>query len=413
MAFRGLFDSQASVPGDRKVGGLSKAMVMLSSVNSSALLTITGANKTRNYKRTSYEWTEKQHHNGLGFIVSNHGDPQGCMLQFNDTSWIVENMILFVPATGEFLFVGAVSELSVTVTRGYGTGQITDIIPNDMSDVMVIRVGTAFEEGSCRPTAISMLPGVPKITYTQIFRTTWALTGTAATVEYNHGDITRRMKRDTLMMHAKDIEMAFLLGVKSNGMLNGRPHRSFDGLYRQLRTNIAMPCDGILTKAQFDMFLEVIFSYTIEGRPNERIALCGRHALTLITRLVEMNSHYILEKGDRSYGFDIRTWTTPHGDITLVPHDLLTSLPGHHSDIILLHPDSLHALFMREAEEEKDILQESCGLDAKIGGLLSELTFAVEGELTGGIFTGICDVAADPTPIQITTPHIPGVHPGC
>lgn len=413
MANRGLFDSNSSFAGDRKVGGLSKAMVLLQSVNSSALLTITGANKTRNYRRTSYEWTEKQHHHGLGFIVNNHGDAQGCMLQFNDTSWIVENMVLLVPSTGEFLFVSSVSELTVSVKRGYGTGIIRDINPSDMSNVMVIRVGTAFEEGSCRPTAISMLPGVPKITYTQIFRTTWAITGTAAAVEYNSGDIKPRVKRDTLMMHAKDIEMAMLLGVKSNGILNNRPHRSFDGLYRQLRTNIAMPCNGILTKTQFDMFLEVIFSYTIDGRPNERIALCGRHALTLITRLVERNSHYILEKGDRSFGFDIRTWTTPHGDLTLIPHDLLTNLPGHHSDIIVLHPDSLHALFMREAEEDKMPLEESCGLDAHIGGLLSELTFAVEGELTGGIFTGICDVAGEPTQVQLVTPPPAYVNEGC
>jgi Family of unknown function (DUF5309) len=416
MSVKGMFASDMSVPGDRKtnMSGLNGALVQINAVNMAPLLTMVGAQTTRGYRSTSVEWTEKQHLTGLGFIIGNHGAPTGCVLQVADSSWITEHMIFLVPSTGEYLFVTGVSGNTINVKRGYGNNHKAPIIPTNTSHVMIQRIGTAFHEGSMRPAAVANLPGIPRANFTQIFRNTWAITRTARMVEYNLGDLKTRLKRDALMMHVQDIERSFLLGIKSNGVMNNQPHRSFDGILRQIQTNIAAPADGILTKAMMDTFLEVIFSHNIEGTANERIAFCGRHAITLINRLVEMNTQYILTEQTKKYGQDIATWVTPHGSITLMPHEMLTNMPGHHSDIILLHPRSVHAYYMYEGDDTCDAGDCGAGgIDADVGGLISELTIALKGELTAGIMTGICDVAADPQRMQIIEPHKAPIHAGC
>jgi Family of unknown function (DUF5309) len=416
MSVKGMFASDMSIPGDRKsnMNGLNGALVQLNAVNMAPLLSMVGAQTTRGYRSTSVEWTEKQHLTGLGFVVGNLGAALGCVLQVADSSWITENMIFLIPSTGEYIFVTGVSGNTINVKRGYGNNFKAPIVPTSTSHVMIQRIGTAFHEGSERPSAVANLPGIPRVNYTQIFRNTWAITRTARMVEYNLGDLKARLKRDTLMMHTQDIERAMLLGIKTNGVMNNQPHRSFDGILRQIQTNIASPADGILTKPMMDTFLEVVFSHTIEGYANERIAICGRHAITMVNRLVEMNTQYILTEQTKKYGQDISTWVTPHGNITLMPHELLTNMPGHHSDIILLHPRSVHAYYMYEGED--DCMADDCavgGIDADIGGLISELTIALKGELTAGILTGICDVAATPQLMQMVEPHKAPVHSGC
>ncbi len=412
MSYKGMFASDGSMTGDRKLG-FAGAMVTLGMVAAAPLLTIMGANTTRSYRSTEHQWVEKSAIIGINYIIGNHGSAKGCALKLADTSWVTENMVFMVPSTGEFLFVTGVSGQTVQVQRGFGNGFVADITPNQNSDVVIQRIGTAFPEGSERPTA-SASQGFPKFNYTQIFRNTWAITRTAKMVDYNMGEMKPRLKHETMAMHMQDIETAILLGVRSSSYMNNQPLRSMDGIYRQIATNIASPAGGILTKQMLDTFIEVVFTYNIQGKQNRRIAVVGRHALTLISRLAELSAGYELTGRQNYFGFDIDTWVTPHGDITLMPHELLSQLHGRRSDIILLHPDALHAYFMYEGEEDNVGPNGSTGgIDGDIGGIISELTIAVKGELACGVMTGICDVAPRPILMQMAEAYTPPTHPGC
>jgi hypothetical protein len=66
---------------------------------------------------------------------------------------------------------------------------------------------------------------------------------------------------------------------------------------------------------------------------------------------------------------------------------------------------------MYEGQEDSMRKEDTDGVDADIGGLTSELTMAFKGELTAGLFTGICDVAGTPTRMQLVNPHKAAVHP--
>lgn len=414
MAFKGLFSSDGSMAGDR-IQGFSKTLIEYEAVNMAPLLAITGARTNRGFRQTSYQWTEKQKLTGINYIVGTGGNPRASTMQLADTSWVTEHMLFMVIATGEFLFVSGISGNTVTFVRGYGTGEVSDITPSSTRHVEIQRIGTAFHEGSERPEAVALNAGQPRFNYTQIFRNTWAVTRTAKSVNYQHGDIKTRAKRDCLNFHMMDIEMAMLFGVRASGVHNNQPHRSMDGLYRQIFTNIASPAGGILTERALNTFLQVVFSNGIMGRSNgSRIAICGIQMITHINNLVRNSTQYTIGSRETSFGISITEWVTPYGVVNFLPHDLLSNTPGRRSDLIVLHPDAINVHYMYEGEDDTGIdNNNTMGIDGDIGGLISELTMSVEGELCCGILTGVCGTAPSPMPVQLIEPYTPPRHTGC
>lgn len=414
MAVKGMFSSDASLTGDR-IQGFSKALIEYEAANMAPLLTILGGRTQRGYSSTSYEWTERQRITGINYIVDNGGNPNGASMRLADTSWVTEHMIFMVISTGEFLFVSGISGSVVTFVRGFGNNQVRPISPSSTRHVEIQRIGTAFHEGSERPEAVALHAGQPRFNYTQIFRNTWSVTRTAKQVNYRMGDIRKRNKMDCFNLHVRDIEMAMLFGIRSSGVHNNQPFRTFDGLYRQIQTNIASPAGGILTERALNTFFQVIFSTGIQGKRNDqRIAICGTHAITHINNLVRGSTQYQITGGETMFGMNITEWLTPYGRIKLMPHEILSSTPGRRSDIIVLHPDALNAFFMYEGEEEDTTENGNAnGIDGDIGGLVSELTMSIEGELACGIMTGICGSAPTPQPMQIVEPYTPPRHTGC
>lgn len=411
MAQHGIFATVDADPSTVKPG-FEGAMIYYTAANMAPLLTALGAKADRNYNDVRIEWSEKQHITGVNGIVFNHDNPLGCVLTFADTSWITENTLFMVIETGEIIFVRAIEGNVVTVDRGFGDTACLPIEPNEASDVVIQRIGTAFAEGSERPDPVSFYH-TTKFNYNQIFRNTWAVTRTAAQLNYREGDLTSRLKKECMMMHVRDIEMTLLFGVKSMSYHNSQPLRTMDGLYRQISTNIAAPYDGVLTAPMLDNFLERIFSRNIDGQANRRIAICGRGFITLVNRLARLSVHYMVDGTQDFYGQDVTKWVTPHGTIELVPHDILSEVPGYRNDLIVLHPGAITVKYLYEGKHDHMGAQGNDGVDAHIGGLITEMTMMLKGELTCGIMTGVCDVAGESQPFYLTNPHVSIPNPGC
>lgn len=411
MAQHGIFATVDADPTNVKKG-FEGAMIHYGSANMAPLITALGARADRNYNDVRIEWSEKQHITGVNGIVFNHGNASGCVLTFADTSWVTENTLFMVIETGEIIFVRGIEGNVVTVERGFGDTACSPIEPNEASDVVIQRIGTAFPEGSERPDPVSFYH-TTKFNYNQIFRNTWAVTRTAAQLNYREGGLVQRLKTEAMMMHVRDIEMTFLFGVKSMSYQNSQPLRTMDGLYRQICTNIAAPFDGVLTAPMLDNFLERIFSRTIEGKSNRRIALCGRGFITLVNRLARLSTQYYTDGTKDFYGQDVTKWVTPHGSIELVPHDILSEVPGYKNDLIVLHPDAISIKYLYEGKHDHMGAQGNDGVDAHIGGLITEMTMCLKGELTCGIMTGVCDVAGESQPFYLANPHVSTPNPGC
>lgn len=406
----GLFSTLNDDPKDVK-SGFDGAMISYGTANMAPLITALGGNTMRGWDDIKVEWTEKRKRTGVNYIVSNQGQPDGYHFELADCSWVTPNTLFMVLSTGEVIMVVGVEGRKITVIRGFGGSATSPIVPSAVSDVTILRIGTAFPEGSERPAGASEY-NQSRVNYTQIFRNTWALTRTAR-MRARKKDLKAQLRRDTLMMHVSDIEMSMLFGIRSSGTQDNMPLRTMAGLYHQIRTNIASPSGGILTKAALDYFLERIFETEIEGQPNTRIAICGVGFITLVNRLAEASRHYIMDGTEDFFGQAVHVWKTPHGTIKLVPHGLLSSIPGRRNDLIILHPGAFKVYYMYEGEEEHEGIQGNQGIDADVGGLISEVTMALKGELACGIMTGVCDIAVDPKPIMITTPYKPTPNLGC
>lgn len=411
MPQQGLFSTVDASP-KHTMQGFAGAMCTYGTVNMAPLITTIGGSTDRSYNDVRIEWSEKQPITGINYIVSNQGDGMSCTLTFAEGCFVTENTLFMVIETGEILFVVGVSDNVVTVERGFAGSTILPIVPDASSDVVVQRIGTAFPEGSDRPDPFSFYT-TSKINYNQIFRNTWAVTRTAAQLNYRDGDLKKRLKKDALMMHVRDIELTILFGVKSMGYQNSQPLRTMDGLYRQISTNIASPADGILTAPMLDDFIERSFYHTIDGKANTRIAICGHGFITLVNRLARLSTQYHVSGTMTKYGQAVTEWITPHGSLMLMPHYLLSEIPGYRNDLIVLHPDAISLHYLYEGHEDHMGIQGNQGVDAHVGGIISELTMKLCGELTCGILTGVCDVAGESQPFYLAEPHVSVPNGGC
>jgi hypothetical protein len=151
------------------------------------------------------------------------------------TSDVLPGMLMRAESTGEVVIINSVlNATQVSVTRGVGStaGAIAD-------NVNLYQTGNAFEESSVRPNALQINP-VRITNYTQIFRNTWALSGSAQATQVIAGETTVAENRmDCAAFHAADIEKALFFGTKSTGTRNGQPFRTMDGLINIVRANAA------------------------------------------------------------------------------------------------------------------------------------------------------------------------------
>ena len=142
------------------------------------------------------------------------------------TTNVLPGMLMRFQSTGEVVIINQVlSATQILVGRGIGSTAGAIAI-----NVYGYQTGNAFEESSIRPNALQINP-VRITNLTQIFRNTWALSGSAQATQVIAGDSTIAENRsDCAAFHAADIEKALFFGTKSQSTRNGQPFRTMDGL---------------------------------------------------------------------------------------------------------------------------------------------------------------------------------------
>lgn len=246
---------------------------------------------------------------------------------------ILPGMIFRNERTGENVICNTVgSSTSVTVARGIGSVAAAAI--NDNDDFF--QVGNAFEESSTRPTANNIVP-VRITNYTQIFRNTWALSGSAQATDVIAGDSTEAENRqDCAAFHAADIEKALFFGQKSSGTRNGQPFRTMDGLHQIVNTLSYYPpsyaavnvnAAGATTNwTQLEGFLDPVFDQATDPKgSNERVLFVGGAAKLVLNNIGRLNGTYQLVDGQTNWGLQFSTLTTARGKFRIIEHPLFNS----------------------------------------------------------------------------------------
>ena len=243
-----------------------------------------------------------------------------------DTTNILAGMVLRVDTTGENLLVlSVVSGVSLTVRRGFGTIAAAAIA----ASVKLWMVGNAYEESSLRPASL-LITAVRVTNYTQIFRNTWAVSGTnAATAVIAGGTPDAESKTDCAMFHAIDIEKALIYSQKYQGVLNSQPIHVMDGLLNILAASAAgniSTLGGTTNWTQLEAALDPVFNQVTDPKnPNMRALFVGGIARRVIHAIARLNSTYYIQGQTTEWGLQFDTIKTPRGSFNIIEHPLFNA----------------------------------------------------------------------------------------
>lgn len=311
-----------------------------------------------------------------------------------DTTNILPGMVLRVDSTGENVLVLTVaSGTSLTVRRAFGTVAAVAIA----AAVKLWMVGNAYEEASVRPASL-LITAVRVTNYTQIFRNTWAVSGTtAATSVIAGGTPDAESKMDCAMFHAVDIEKALLYGQKYQGTLNTQPIHTMDGLLNVLGTLAAgnITTLGATTNwTQLEAALDPMFAQVTDPKnPNMRALFVGGIARRVIHAICRLNSTYYIQGQTTEWGLQFDTIKVPRGTFNIIEHPLLNAYGNtttwakmaiamdltSYGLVYMQGRKTLNADFNGQGQPAVD-----SGIDAKGGTLTTELTALVKNPAANG-----------------------------
>ncbi len=221
-------------------------------------------------------------------------------------------------ATGENVLVTGITDTNtIAIARAFGTTAAAAMTANDGLFI----IGNVNEENSgARNTNTTRAS--KQSNYTQIFKTTIAVTGTEkASKLYGGSDLAfQRAKKGT--EHALDIEKAMWFGEKKydTSGTQGQPRRATGGVNEFIVQSGAYTQNqgGVLTAPTFNTFLREGFTY---GNSTKMLFAGG----LVIQALNEFSRGQLNTKvGDTTYGVKISEWMTPFGTVNIVHNPLFT-----------------------------------------------------------------------------------------
>lgn len=306
------------------------------------------------------------------------------------TANLLPGMLMRAQSTGEIVIINQVlSTTQVLVGRGIGTtaGAISD-------NVDFYQVGNAFEEASVRPNALQINP-VRITNFTQIFRNTWALTGSAQATQVIAGEsLVAENRMDCAAFHAADIEKALFFGAKSQGTRNGQPFRTMDGLLNIVNNLAYYPPSyaavNVYTAAattnytQLEAMLDPTFNQVTDPKVgNQRLLFVGSEARKVLNNIGRLNGTYNISDGQTSYGLQFSSFKIARGQFNMIEHPLFNSNKDWAKQAVAVDLSTFNVAYLGGRKTKREEFNQSGqqvdnGIDAVGGSLLTELTCVVK-----------------------------------
>lgn len=314
---------------------------------------------------------------------------------------IVPGDLLMNERTSEIVLVTATpSTTSLTVQRAVGTTAAAAVNNGDLWRT----VGNAFEEGSTRPSAVSIV-AVRYVNNTQIFRNSWAVTKTAAAIPQIAGSgHVSESKQDCAAMHAMAIEKALFFGQKFMGTRNGQPFHTMEGIVARVNqaasgniTTLGATTNWTQFEAALDKTLETV---TDPKGGNIRTMFVGGTARRVIHNIARLNSTYQITSAETSWGLQLDTIRTPRGTFEMIEHPLFNSYGASSTWAKMGVVCDLNAFSMAYLRKTSDAAYNASGalvdngVDAEGGTLTTELTCTIKNPAAFGILYNFTAAAA-------------------
>jgi hypothetical protein len=322
------------------------------------------------------------------------------------TTNLLVGMLMRAESTKEVVLINQIlSSTQVSVVRGVGTTAAAAVA----DDVNFYQIGNAFEEASVRPNALAVNP-VRITNYTQIFRNTWALSGSAAATQVIAGESTiAENRQDCAGFHAADIEKGIIFGQKSQGTRNGQPFRTMDGLINILSTLSYYPSSysavnvttagGTTNYTQLEAALDPVFNQVTDPKAgNERLLFVGSTARKVINNIGRLNSTYFIQNGATSYGLQFGSFNIARGSFRMVEHPLFNSNTDWAKYALAVDLSTFKLAYLggrktMKAEFNAEGENVDNGIDAIGGTLTTELTCVIKNPPANALITTLTAAA--------------------
>jgi hypothetical protein len=242
---------------------------------------------------------------------------------------------------------GASSYLTVRFLEADDNSPSSSLVNADT----VLIVGNINPEGGPIPDAIAYDP-TKWLNYTQIFRNPLDITRTARKTTLRTEDSYQEAKRESLELHAIEMEKAFLFGIATENVgANGKPERTTMGLVNAIKAGAVSNVRDFTTDPSvpagtdwaaggedwLDGMLEQIFRFG----GMEKLAFAGSGALLGINKLAKTTGQIQLRPMDTSYGLKVVEWVTPFGVIYLKTHPLFSYDATTRNTLLIFEPQEL------------------------------------------------------------------------
>lgn len=399
---QGIFDTSSSfLPVDFAKKSFAAAITRLMPAGAAPLFGITSMIKTEMAIATEHGYWSKT----MVFpeMTSTAGQLVGdTTIAVGSTATVLPGMLMRNQRTGEQVIVNTVpSGTSVTITRAIGTVAAAAVNNADKW----YQSGTAFEEASTRPTASNIAP--VKITnLTQIFRNSWAVSGSADQVATVAGDTNlAESKQECAAFHAVDIEKALIFGQKSQGTRNSKPFRTTEGLLAIIGNLSYYPpsystpnisaAGATTTYAQLEGFLDPCFNQVSDPTAStERILFVGGTARKVINGIGRISGQYQILDGATSFGLQFSTFKIARGTFRMVEHPLLNSNADWSKMAIALDLSTFNVAYLGNRKTQHkaynmDADANDNGIDAMGGTLTTELATIMRNPPANAVVTGL------------------------
>jgi hypothetical protein len=254
----------------------------------------------------------------------------------DDNRFAVAGAIVVNSETGEVMHVTAdCTATTLTVTRNVGgtTFQIAN-------GAKLFVAGFAAQEGAGTPTPVSFDASVAS-NYTQIFRTSFAVTNTLRSTHLRTGSKEDEAMTKALKLHMSDIERAMFFGRKheANGS-SAQPTRYTGGFITTLSQVVDGATDfatyggtsaGQITESGFDFLLiDRVFKFGSK----QKIAFVGA---TVANHLQQMGKdRWQPQSVEGAYGVNMTRYTTFAGDLMVHLHPQFRQIPSMSNAMVIV-----------------------------------------------------------------------------
>jgi hypothetical protein len=305
---------------------------------------------------------------------------------------LVPGDLLLNERTNEVMLVLTTpSSTGLTVQRAVGTIAAAAMVQSDN----LRQVGNAFEQGSVRPQAVSIL-AERYLNFTQIFRNSWAVTKTAAAVPQIAGaGFVAESKQDCAAMHAQAIEKSLIWGQKFMGTRNGQPFHTQEGIIPRI---VASAPGNVSTQlattnwTQFEAALDPTLQTVTDPKGgNIRTMFVGGTARRVMHNIALLNSSYQITSSETEWGLQIDTIKAPRGTFEIIEHPLFNAYGGASlwsKMAIICDLNSFSLAYLRKTSDasynSNGALVDN-GVDAEGGTLTTELTSCIKNPAAFGV----------------------------